>query len=104
MERKLAAILAGDVAGCSRLMEQDEAGTFERLKALRIELVEPAIALHHGCVFKLMGDGLLAEFASVVEAGRMHCRRPARIGRAKPKSPIWQKPASQRNSEAPGWG
>ena len=68
MERKLAAILAGDVVGYSRLMEQDEAKTFERLKAHRIELVEPEIAAHHGCVFKLMGDGLLAEFGSVVDA------------------------------------
>ena len=68
MERKLAAILAADVVGYSRLMEQDEARTFERLKAHRIELVEPAIAAHHGCVFKLMGDGLLAEFGSVVDA------------------------------------
>jgi adenylate cyclase len=49
-------------------MEQDEAKTFERLKAHRIELVEPEIAAHHGCVFKLMGDGLLAEFGSVVDA------------------------------------
>ena len=68
MERKLAAILAADVVGYSRLMEQDEEETFERLKAHRIELVEPAIKEHHGCVFKLMGDGLLAEFASVVDA------------------------------------
>ena len=68
MERKLAAILAADVVGYSRLMEQDEARTFERLKAHRIELVEPEIAAHHGCVFKLMGDGLLAEFGSVVDA------------------------------------
>ena len=68
MERKLAAILAADVVGYSRLMEQDEAKTFERLKAHRIELVEPEIAAHHGCVFKLMGDGLLAEFGSVVDA------------------------------------
>jgi adenylate cyclase len=68
MERKLAAILAADVVGYGRLMEQDEAKTFERLKAHRIELVEPAIAAHHGCVFKLMGDGLLAEFGSVVDA------------------------------------
>jgi adenylate cyclase len=67
MERKLAAILAADVVGYSRLMEQDEAKTFERLKAHRIELVEPEIAAHHGCVFKLMGDGLLAEFGSVVD-------------------------------------
>ena len=68
MERKLAAILAADVVGYSRLMEQDEAKTFERLKDHRIELVEPEIATHHGCVFKLMGDGLLAEFGSVVDA------------------------------------
>jgi adenylate cyclase len=68
MERKLAAILAADVAGYSRLMELDEAGTFERLKTRRIELVEPAMAAHRGSIFKLMGDGLLAEFASVVDA------------------------------------
>ena len=68
MERKLAAILAADVAGYSRLMELDEAGTYERLKARRIEVVEPAIAAHRGSIFKLMGDGLLAEFVSVVDA------------------------------------
>jgi adenylate cyclase len=68
LERKLAAILAADVAGYSRLMELDEAGTFERLKTHRMELVEPAIAAHRGSIFKLMGDGLLAEFASVVDA------------------------------------
>jgi TolB-like protein/class 3 adenylate cyclase len=68
MERRLSAILAADIVGYSRLMEQDEAGTFERLRALRSELFEPAIARHHGRVFKLMGDGLLAEFGSVVDA------------------------------------
>ena len=68
MERKLAAILAADVVGYSRLMEQDEAKTFHRVKAHRNELVEPAIAEHRGCIFKLMGDGLLAEFGSVVDA------------------------------------
>src|ERR671924_1606071 len=68
MERKLAAILAADVAGYSRLMEQDEAGTFERLRAHRQELFEPEIEKHHGRIFKLMGDGLLAEFGSVVDA------------------------------------
>ncbi len=68
MERKLAAILAADVVGYSAQMERDEAGTFERLKAGRKELFEPAIAQHHGRIFKLMGDGLLAEFASVVDA------------------------------------
>ncbi len=67
-QRRLAAILAADVVGYSRLMEQDEAGTFERLRAYRKELIEPEVAQHQGRVFKLMGDGLLAEFASVVEA------------------------------------
>lgn len=68
MERRLAAILAADVVGYSRLMEQDEAGTFGRLRQLRTELVEPTIARHHGRIFKLMGDGLLAEFGSAVDA------------------------------------
>ena len=67
-QRRLAAILAADVVGYSRLMEQDEAGTFERLRAHRKELFEPEIAKHNGRVFKLMGDGLLAEFGSVVDA------------------------------------
>jgi adenylate cyclase len=68
MERKLAAILAADVVGYSTLMERDEAGTFDRLKAGRKELIEPEIEKRHGRVFKLMGDGLLAEFGSVVDA------------------------------------
>ncbi len=68
VDRKLAAILAADVVGYSKLMEQDERGTFERLKAGRKELFEPEIARHHGRIFKLMGDGLLAEFSSVVDA------------------------------------
>lgn len=68
MERKLAAILAVDVVGYSAHMESDEAGTFERLKAGRLELFDPEIAKHQGRVFKLMGDGLLAEFGSVVNA------------------------------------
>jgi len=68
MERKLAAILAADVAGYSALMEQDEAGTFQRLRADHRELLEPEIRQHNGRIFKLMGDGLLAEFGSVVDA------------------------------------
>jgi adenylate cyclase len=67
MERRLAAILAVDVVGYSRLMEQDEAGTFETLRAHRKDLFEPEIAKHHGRIFKLMGDGLLAEFGSAVD-------------------------------------
>ncbi|UXN59075.1 adenylate/guanylate cyclase domain-containing protein [Phyllobacterium zundukense] len=68
MDRKLVTILAADVVGYSTLMEQDEQGTFERLRAGRKELFEPEIARHHGRIFKLMGDGLLAEFGSVVDA------------------------------------
>jgi adenylate cyclase len=68
MERKLAAILAADVVGYSRLMAVNEADTFDRLRAHRKELFEPEIAKHHGRIFKLMGDGLLAEFGSVVDA------------------------------------
>ena len=68
MERRLATILAADVAGYSALMERDEAGTYERLKATRKELFEPEIERHHGRIFKLVGDGLLAEFSSVVDA------------------------------------
>ena len=68
--RRLAAILAADVAGYSRLMAADEEGTLERLKALRRELVDPKIAEHHGRIVKTTGDGLLVEFASVVDAVR----------------------------------
>ena len=68
MDRKLTTILAADVVSYSALMERDEAGTHERLKAGRKELFEPEIARHHGRIFKLMGDGLLAEFGSVVDA------------------------------------
>jgi adenylate cyclase len=68
MERHLSAILAADVVGYSALMERDEAGTFARLKAGRQQLFEPEIERHHGRIFKLMGDGLLAEFGSVVDA------------------------------------
>ena len=68
--RRLAAILAADVAGYSRLMGVDEEGTLERLKALRRELVDPKIAEHHGRIVKTTGDGLLVEFPSVVDAVR----------------------------------
>src|SRR6516165_8224579 len=68
--RRLAAILAADVAGYSRLMGQDEEGTHERLKAHFGELVDPKIEEHRGRTVKNTGDGLLAEFASVVAAVR----------------------------------
>jgi class 3 adenylate cyclase/pimeloyl-ACP methyl ester carboxylesterase len=68
MVRRLAAILAADIAGYSRLMSADEAATLAALQAHRAEVVNPAIARHGGRVVKLMGDGILAEFGSVVEA------------------------------------
>src|SRR5688572_28768792 len=68
MQRKLAAILSTDVVGYSRLMEADEADTFARLKSTRENLVDPKIAAHNGRIVKLMGDGALVEFASVVDA------------------------------------
>src|SRR6516162_3469323 len=68
--RRLAAILAADVAGYSRLMGTDEEGTHERLKAHLRELVDPKIKEHQGRIVKNAGDGMLAEFASVVDAVR----------------------------------
>ncbi len=68
MERRLAAILAADVAGYSGLMERDEAGTLDALKSHQAELIDPLIAAHRGRIVKLMGDGMLVEFASAVEA------------------------------------
>jgi len=70
VQRKLAAILAADVAGYSRLMGADEEGTLARLKALRAALIDPAIAEHNGRIVKTTGDGLLIEFASVVDTMR----------------------------------
>jgi adenylate cyclase len=68
VERRLAAILAADIVGYSRMMGNDEAGTLAGLKSQRSGLIEPTIAKHHGRVVKLMGNGILAEFGSVVEA------------------------------------
>src|ERR1700694_267757 len=70
VERRLAAILAADVVGYSRLMEVDEAGTLARLKTVRLELIDPAIARCKGRIIKTTGDGMLVEFQSVTEALR----------------------------------
>ena len=70
VERRLAAVLAADVAGYSRLMGADEEGTLARLKAVRKALVDPTIAAHRGRIVKTTGDGLLVEFASAVDAAR----------------------------------
>ena len=70
VQRRLTAILAADIAGYSRLMGADEEGTLARLRAVRQELVNPKITQHHGRVVKTTGDGILVEFASVVDALR----------------------------------
>ena len=80
VERRLAAILAADVVGYSRLMGCDETGTLERLKVHRSELVDPLVAEHRGRIVKLMGDGALCEFASVVDA--VACAIATQEGRA----------------------
>jgi adenylate cyclase len=68
--RRLAAILAADVAGYSRLIGTDEEGTLNRLRAIRVEIVDPSIAQYRGRIVKTTGDGLLIEFSSVVDALR----------------------------------
>ena len=70
VERRLAAVLAADVAEYSRLMGIDEEGTLARLKAVRKTLVDPTIASHRGRIVKTTGDGMLVEFASAVDAVR----------------------------------
>jgi class 3 adenylate cyclase/TolB-like protein/Tfp pilus assembly protein PilF len=87
VERKLAAILAADVVGYSRLMAVDEADTHARLKALRRDFIDPTIAKHHGRIVKLMGDGALVEFGSVVDA--VQC------------AALIQRGMAERNAEVP---
>lgn len=70
VQRRLAAILAADAVGYGRLIRADEVGTLARLRAHRAELIDPQIAEHDGRIVKLMGDGALVEFASVVDAVR----------------------------------
>ena len=70
IERRLAAILAADVAGYSRLIGADEEGTLSRLRAHRHELIDPKVSEHRGRIVKTTGDGFLAEFGSVIDALR----------------------------------
>ena len=85
--RRLAAILAADVAGYSRLIGADEEGTLNRLRALRAEIVDPAIAQYRGRMVKTTGDGLLVEFTSVVDA--LRCATE------------WQHGMTERNADVP---
>jgi adenylate cyclase len=86
VERRLAAILAADVAGYSRLIGADEEGTLEHQKALRNELVDPRIAEHKGRLVKTTGDGLLVEFASVVDA--LRCTAEIQAALAERNAPL----------------
>jgi adenylate cyclase len=88
IERRLAAILAADVAGYSRLMGADEEGTLSRLRSIRADLIDPTIAAHRGRIVKTTGDGLLVEFASVVDA--LRCATE------------WQAGMAERNVRLPG--
>ena len=83
VDRRLAAIFAGDIAGYSRLMGLDEEGTLRQLKAHRKELVDPKITKHRGRVVKTTGDGMLVEFVSVVDAVR--CAVEIRMVDLRPK-------------------
>src|SRR5437762_4597052 len=85
--RRLAAILAADVTGYSRLIGADEEGTLDRLRVIRAEVVDPSIAKDHGRVVKTTGDGLLVEFGSVVDALRSATQ--------------WQRDMAQRNADIP---
>src|SRR3954471_19503540 len=69
-ERRLAAILAADIAAYSRLIGADEEGTLARIRSIRAEVIDPAIAAHRGRLVKTTGDGLLVEFSSVIDALR----------------------------------
>jgi adenylate cyclase len=86
VERRLAAILAADVAGYSRLIEADEEGTLSRLKALRAQVIDPKIAGHRGRIVKTTGDGLLVEFSSVVDA--LRCAAEVQAAMAKNNVPL----------------
>src|SRR6516164_10975611 len=89
--RRLAAILAADVAGYSRLIGADESGTLQALKAIRGELIDPKIAEHRGRLVKTTGDGLLVEFGSVVDA--LRCATEVQAGMAQRNATV---PADKR--------
>ena len=87
--RRLAAILAADVAGYSRLIGADEGGTLQALTAIRAELLDPTIAAHNGRLVKTTGDGLLVEFSSVVDA--LRCATEVQAGQRNAPTPADQR-------------
>ena len=89
VQRRLAAILAADVVGYSRLMGVDEEGTLARMKKLRADVIDPKIAEYSGRIFKTTGDGILAEFPSAVDAVRQAVdvqRAMAKLNKATPEN------------------
>src|ERR1700757_2981020 len=86
--RRLAALLAADVAGYSRLIGTDEEGTLNRLRSIRADVIDPKITEHRGRIVKTTGDGLLVEFSSVVDA--LRCATE------------WQRGMDERNAATPG--
>jgi hypothetical protein len=105
VERRLAAILAADIVGYARLVEQDEAGTLAAIRDLRREAIDPLLAGHHGRIVKLMGDGGIVEFGSVVDAAEIPgsgARVGASPGRGGPPPFSW--PSSWRAAAGGGSG
>src|SRR6476620_5001382 len=103
VNRRLAAILAADVVGYSRLMGADEAGTLAALKRHREAIFDPAVATHSGRIVKLIGDGVIAEFGSVVDAmllssARIFTVKASILPRAWSRSPSPAESASHRSS------
>jgi len=95
--RKIAAILAADVVGFSRMTSADEDGTLARLRALRRDLIDPTVASQNGRVFKRTGDGALIEFRSVVEAVRCASRFRTRWSS---ETPAWHPIAASNFASA----
>jgi adenylate cyclase len=96
-ERKLTALLVADVVGYSRLTAADEEGTIARLRELRSELVDPAVARHRGRIVKTMGDGFLIEFPSVVDAVRSSQEIQQGLGGRKSGKSSWFNPPACGN-------
>ncbi len=93
-ERRLAAIMAADIVGYSRLIEADEAATLAAIKALRAELIDPLLAEHKGRIVKLMGDGALVEFAP----SSMRSPAPSRCRQASPRTEAELLPSAASSS------
>jgi class 3 adenylate cyclase/TolB-like protein len=88
VERRLAAIVAADIVGYSRLVERDENGTLAAIKTLRCEIIHPLLTKHHGRIVKLMGDGAIAEFGSVVDAATFTIRMQQEVAAVQAQVPL----------------